>query len=166
MQLLRRAALTAVSLVAIAGCSQKNAGNTAAGSPGAAPAVGPDTVITEADLPRPRAGLWEVSLSTNGGTPEVSRRCETGAPLRTHAVGKDCSTFQIRRTFLGGIVIDAVCASGPVSSSMHMTATGDFNGAYASDSVGTVTMSGHPPVTFRTHTEGRYVGPCPPGGED
>ena len=166
----RSSALAALALVLVAGCSPKGGGgaNTAAGSPGApaAPASGPDTVITEADLPHLKAGVWEITTSGAGEPTETRRRCETGESIKPQQVGKGCSKFELKRTFLGGFVIDAVCASGGVASTMHITASGDFNSSYSSDNDGTMTVTGQAPVVIKTHTEGRYIGPCPAGAAD
>ncbi len=167
MKLLRSAALAALGLALVAGCSQKGgAANTAAGAPGgsaSAPASGPDTAITEADLPHPKAGLWEVSMTTDGAPAEVSRHCESAATIKPPQANPECSKFEMKRTFLGAVVFDISCNAGPVSSTIHATATGDFNSSYSSDTVATITLQGQPPKTIKTHTDAHYVGPCAPG---
>jgi len=168
MKLLRTAAIAAFGLACLAGCSQKGgqANATAGGAAGAAtaPASGPDTAITAADLPHLKAGLWEVSMSTDGAAAEVSRHCETGQAIKAPPVRSECSKFEIKRTFLGAVVFDISCAEGPISSSIHSTVTGDFGSSYSSDTVATITVQGQPPHTSNTHTEAHYVGPCTPGG--
>ena len=162
--------MAALALVSVAGCSPKSGGagagaSASAGSPGTA-ASGPDTVITEADLPHPKAGVWEVTTTGPGETTETRRHCETGASIKPVQVGKNCSRFEIRRTFLGGYVIDAACGSQELSSTMHVTVSGDFNSAYSGDTDATMTVKGQAPVVIKTHTVGRYIGPCPAGGAD
>jgi hypothetical protein len=169
MKLLGPAAIAA--LVLIAGCSKSGGGapNTAAGAPApaqpAAQASGPDTPITVADLPRLKAGLWESSTVTDGGPAEVSRTCETGEPIKSPPQDSGCTQISIKRTFLGAVVFDMTCATGPVSSSVHATVTGDFNGSYSSDTMATITMQGQPPKTIKTHSDVRYIGPCTPGAD-
>jgi hypothetical protein len=151
--------LATVGLIAVAACSPQGGGN---GTSGGA-AGGPDTTITLADLPHVKAGYWERVDSSNGQAPTTSHFCDTGKPIDLTSVTKNCSTFTIKRTFLGALVTDASCASGPVSSTMHMTISGDFNSSYTSDGQMTITMQGKPPQSFAMHAVTRYLGVCPPG---
>jgi hypothetical protein len=78
-------------------------------------------------------------------------------------MGNGCSTFTFKRTVLGAYVIDADCAEGPVASKMHMTASGDFNSSYTTDSQVSIMMQGKPASSFTTHSITRWIGPCPAG---
>jgi hypothetical protein len=152
----------------LAACS-KPATNQAAAGGGSAPAArsGPDVTITEADLPHLKAGLWSTTSTTPGdkGPPEASTHCETGETIKPQELGKHCSQFSIKRTFLGAIVIDASCGQNGVTSTMHMTFKGDFNSSVSGDSQVSMSMPGQPAHTFATHTESHYVGPCPAGAQ-
>jgi hypothetical protein len=173
MKLFYSAAIAALGLVLIAGCSPKGgaANNTAAATPsgspaasGAAPASGQDVTIAATDLPRPKAGLWETVTTTEGQAPTTSRRCEKGEAIKA-PVNKDCAKFEFKRTALGGIEMNIAC--GPHSDvTVHAVITGDFDSHYVSDTEGTATIPGHPPMVIKTHSEGRYIGPCPAGGGD
>ncbi|MFI4934802.1 MAG: DUF3617 domain-containing protein [Caulobacterales bacterium] len=159
----------ALGLVLVAGCSSKGGGaNTAVaggpGAPAAAPASGPDTVITAADLPHPKAGLWQVSNSVDGAPATLHQNCETGGTdFKPEQLGKGCSKFEFKRTFLGGVVINAECGEGTVKTAMHIVGSGDFTSTYVSDGTVTVTSGDQPPRTIKSHSEAHYIGPCPPG---
>ena len=136
---LSRTALLLVAGAALLAACNKTGGNTtttaAAGSSAApsaaAPSNGPDTVIAQADLPHPKAGLWAVSSSTNGGAPHTTQSCYKGEPLKLeqHPI-PGCTGLILKRTFLGDYVMDAACSSpqGGMASSMHMVVHGDFLG--------------------------------------
>jgi hypothetical protein len=163
---------TALMLVAggalLAACSQpggNTAANTAAASSGAPAATatsGPDTVITQADLPHPKAGLWAISSSTNGGPAHTSQSCYKGEPLKMqeHQV-PGCTGLILKRTFLGDYVMDAACNMHGMASSMHMVVHGDFlGGAYTTDGVAHIAMPGRPAMDITTHSEAHWLGPC------
>jgi hypothetical protein len=146
----------------LAACS-KPASNQPAASASSA-SSGPDVVITEADLPHLKPGLWETTVTTSqGGPPETSRHCESGESVKPAAMAKNCSSFVFKRTFLGGIVIDAACGANGVFSTMHMSMHGDFSGGFSGDSQVSLTLPGQPTHTFTTHSEAHYVGACPAG---
>jgi hypothetical protein len=130
----------------------------------AAPTSGPDVAISEADFPHVRAGYWEVKFTGNNGVTDTHHSCSSGAPpkLKVGPYANYCH-FGFKRTFLGAIVGDATCEHGGVTGTTHITAQGDFNTSYSMDSTGSMTFPGHPPITFKSHTEGRWVGPCPAG---
>jgi hypothetical protein len=170
MRVIGAAACAALGLLLVAGCSKGGgqATNTASGAPGApaaaAPASGPDTAITAADMPRLKAGYWETVTTTNGGAPETEHFCSSGKPLSmSRNAGHGCGTFSFKRTFLGAIVIDAACAEGPIASKIHMTASGDFNSSYTTDGQVSLTMQGKPAQTMSTHSASHWVGACPAG---
>jgi hypothetical protein len=153
-----RAALAALSLALITACAPKPEQRAGA------PAARADQVITAADLPRPRPGYWERSVSTSGGPARVSHFCQSSAPVPIGDVGRGCSAFTYKRTFLGQILIDAACSEGPISTTLHVAISGDFKSSYVTDGAMTLTLQGHPPQRFVTHAEARYLGAdCPPG---
>jgi hypothetical protein len=163
---------TVLRLVAGAGllcaCSRPAATSQVASSAAPAASSGPDVSIAETDLPHLKAGLWSttVTSSNDGGKPDVSSHCETGETIKPASVGKACSQFSFKRTFLGVIVVDATCGQNGVVSTMHMSISGDYNAAVTGDSQVSLTVPGQPTRSFTTHTESRYVGPCPAGGGD
>ena len=133
----------------------------------AAPASGPDVMISANDLPRPKAGEWVTTMTAQGGAPVTMRHCEKGEPvdLKSKEIAKNCSKFTFKRTFLGAYVFDAICGAGPVSMTMHTEVKGDFQGGYVSDSTGTMAMQGQPTRTISSHSEAHYAGPCTGGTE-
>ena len=182
MRVTRPAAFAAagvtLGLLLLAGCGKSGgAANTtaaasgpasgaasASGAPAPAAATGPDVAIQAADMPHLKAGYWESTTTTNGAAAEVHKICESGKPLSAPpSMSKGCSTLTFKRTFLGGFAIDADCADGPVAMKMHMTASGDFNSTYTSDSQVSMTMQGKPATSFNTHSVARWIGPCPAG---
>jgi hypothetical protein len=150
-----------------AATSQAAAGSAAASSASGA-SSGPDVTITETDLPHLKPGLWSttVTSSAEGGKPDTSTHCETGQTIKPVSMGKVCSRFSFKRTFLGAIVIDAACGRNGVTTTMHMDIHGDYNSAITGDSQVSLTLPGQGTQSFTTHTESHYVGPCPAGGGD
>ena len=168
MNRITQAALTALALAA---CSPKggeslsrapppaSTPSSAPAAPGAEQVSGPE--IPAADVPAVRAGLWEVTDTGSGAAPRTDRTCESGArkPL---SMGKECSKLSLHRTLAGGFVIDAECASGAMTYSFHLVATGDFTSRYAVDSLSRFRKApGAPEVAQASHQEGRYLGACP-----
>jgi Protein of unknown function (DUF3617) len=168
MKLTMWAALAAVVLAAA--CSPKGGANTSAqqgatpAAPAAKPTSGPDVAISEADFPHAKAGYWEVKITGDNGVVDTHHSCSSGQPpkLKVGPYAKYCQ-FSFKRTFLGAIVGDSTCNFGKITGTTHIKAQGDFNTAYSTDASGTMTIPGHPPINFRSHTEARWVGPCPPG---
>jgi len=163
---LRLAGLLAVSALALTACSKGAGGSSQAAGGGAAKAGGgPDTVITEADLPRIKAGKWQKVETGDDGKTDTSSYCESGKAIQMHKPPKaQCAKFEIKRTFLGGIVMDMQCGDpAQYVMSAHATASGDFNSHVTSDSTMTMTVPGKPPTTTHVHTEMTYVGDCAPG---
>jgi hypothetical protein len=152
MTLARTALCLATAAALLAGCSK----------PGGNPS-GPDVVITQAELPKMKPGLWTTTVSENGQAATTSQHCETGEQVGMADVSKECSKFVFKRTARGAIVIDAQCASDGSSSTMHMTVSGDYNAHVTGDAQVTMKLPGNPPLVVATHAESTYVGPCPAG---
>jgi hypothetical protein len=75
-----------------------------------------------------------------------------------------CSPLTIKRTFLGGYVMDVSCKTAEYSMTSHSTLTGDFQSHVAADGVLTMqTKQMAAPQTTKTHTEETWTGPCAPG---
>ena len=141
------------------------ASNAAAPAAPAAPTSGPDTAITEADLPHPKLGMWEVTTTANGRQDPVEHNCMKQAQhisLKDLAqVRRYCPGFTYKRTFLGDYVIDADCNTGQMRGVTHMVVHGDFTGGdYTTDSSATFSFAGRPPMTFTRHTVSHWIGPC------
>jgi hypothetical protein len=150
-------------------CLVAGAGLLAACSKPAAPVAassGPDVIITQADLPKLKPGLWVTSVSENGAAATTSQHCETGEAVGMADMSKECTKFVFKRSVLGAITIDAACGAGGYSSTMHMQVRGDYNSAIAGDAQITMILPGRPPTNITTHSESHYVGPCPAGMSD
>jgi hypothetical protein len=146
-------ALAGLALV-LAACSGKGGGGAGGG--------GPDTNISIADLPHVKPGYWQRVDTSNGGAPVTTHFCATDQAVDLGAVAKNCSTFTLKRSFSGELTTDATCASGQVTSTAHMTISGDFNSSYTSDAQVTMTIAGKPPQSFSTHAVTTYVSAdCP-----
>lgn len=80
---------------------------------------------------------------------------------------KDCVRMSFTRTPTGQIVADMDCASarGDGRMTMHSVTSGDFQTSMVSDGTLTLQAEGKPARVFKTHTEAKYLGPCPAGME-
>ena len=168
---MNRITLAALTALALAACSPKggesstrappaaSTPSSVPAAPGAEQASGPE--IPAADVPAVRAGLWEITDTGSGAAPRTDRTCESGErkPL---SMGKECSKLSLHRTLAGGYVIDADCASGAMTYSFHLVATGDFTSRYAVDSLSRFRKApGAPEEALASHQDGRYLGACP-----
>src|SRR5947209_10448040 len=81
--------------------------------------------LSEADLPRARPGLWEVTHSANGGRVSTERNCaKEQKDVRPHEMNREeCPVQNVSRA-PGGFVIDAECARGPMTMKAHVTVGG------------------------------------------
>ena len=165
MRLTPTAAVALAALALLAARGPKGGGNAtaSAGAPGGAPASGPDVPITLADLPRPKAGLWQTTLDDGDGKPSTSTTCYSGKTPNMPKMPPGCSQLGIKRTFLGPIVMDMNCATPDFTMVMHSTVSGDFQNSMSSDAVMTMSLKGAPPKTSKMHSDAHYVGPCAPG---
>jgi len=165
MRLTPTAAVAIAAFSLLAACGPKGGGNAtvSAGAPGA-PASGPDVQITMADLPHPKAGLWQNTIDDGDGKPTTTTTCLSGKTPTMPKMPPGCSQFSIKRTFLGHLVMDMNCATPGFTMVMHSEASGDFQNNMSSDA--TMTMSTKQmaaPQTSKMHSEAHYLGPCAPG---
>lgn len=165
MSSLRAAAAIFLAAGLLAAC-HKPAGRSASGAAHApqAGAGGGDVVIAETDLPHPRPGQWEmVNADTAAGPGTRNRFCVSDRPLNLGRMRAHCQKLVIHRSLMGGIVMDSECNAGGVASKIHVAAQGDFQSAYSTDMEMSFTLRpGETPHISKTHTDYRYVGPCPP----
>lgn len=148
-----RASLALACLGLLAACHKPAAPSGQAGGAGA--------VITAADLPHPHPGEWSIS-DESLGTGFKSTVCIPDRPFNVGKVTAHCQSFVYRRTAGGGVSVDAQCGKGLVSSSLHITAQGDFQSAYTTDMQLSFTLApGQPAHVTHTRMEYRYLGPCP-----
>ncbi|HEY2710201.1 MAG TPA: DUF3617 family protein [Caulobacteraceae bacterium] len=166
MKLSPTAAIAIAGLCFVTACGPKAGGNAAAGgtttAAGGAQASGPDQVISFADLPRPKAGLWQQTMDDGDGHPASTTSCLSGKNPNVK-MPKSCTQFTITRTFLGAIKMHMNCSSPEFSMVSDAVATGDMQSSMTSDMTMTVTMQGQPPKTSKMHIDAKYMGPCAPG---
>ena len=170
---LSRTALLLVGCAAVLAACSKPAGNTqtttasgqtaANAQPAAPPAAtsGPDTSIGEADLPHPRAGMWQVTTTMNGVHEHTSTHCYKGEAfeMRDKRV-PGCTAWQFKRTFLGAYVVDAACAAHGMTSQYHAQVQGDFlGGHYTYDGKAHIQV-GERAMDFASHVDAHWLGPC------
>jgi hypothetical protein len=163
MKLTPTAAIALAALSLLAACGPKAGGANATAGGGAAPASGPDVPLTFADLPHPRAGLWQNTIDDGDGKPATTTSCFSGKTPAMPKMPTGCSQLNIKRTFLGHIVMDMNCATPDFTMVMHSEATGDFQNSMSSDATMTMSMKGSAPHTSKMHSEAHYIGPCAPG---
>jgi hypothetical protein len=155
--------LAVLCLVAACGKPGGTAGASAAAPmAGAGPTSGPNTAVTFADLPHPRAGLWQTTTDDGDGHPDTSSACLSGAAPTVAKMPAGCDQPSIKRTFTGSIVVDATCKTAQFSMTAHSVSTGDFQSHVTTESESTMTMAGQPPRTSKLHIDAHWVGPCPP----
>jgi len=160
---------TAIGLAAlclVAACGKSGANSGAGGSPpatAAAPSSGPDTPLAYADLPHPRAGLWQTTTDNGDGHPDTSTTCLSGQAPAMAKMPDGCAQPSIKRTFTGQIVIDASCKTPHFSMTGHSVSSGDFQNHVSTDSETSMTMGSQPTRSSKIHIDSRWIGPCPPG---
>jgi hypothetical protein len=121
------------------------------------------------DLPKRKAGLWEMSvISANGKqAPVTSRVCidaATDAALTNFAVGVTSQICSKRDIRVSGSVatIDAVCKIGDSLQTSRSTITFSGTTAYRAE----VRVHSEPPFMGRSDStaaqQGKWTGPCPP----
>jgi hypothetical protein len=166
MRLTPTAAVALAAFSLLGACGPRGGGNATAsgGAPTAGGATsGPDVQLSLADLPHPRAGLWQTTLDDGDGKPTTTSSCFSGKTPTMPKMSPGCSQFSIKRTFLGHIVMDMNCTTPEVTMVMHSEASGDFQNNMTSDATMTMSTKQMAPQTHKMHTEAHYVGPCPPG---
>ncbi len=115
-----------------------------------------------ANLPRARAGYWEVKMTDSRGRTVVRHTCTDGAaPDLNGPMARFCKmTFQRSASTIVG---DGTCAMNGMHSISHIVARGDFQTAYSMDNTGTITLAGRPPMTMKQHVDARWTSACPAG---
>lgn len=124
-------------------------------------ASGANIQINPADLPHPRPGEWSITDEGAAGGFHTTT-CVTDRPFDVGKVKAFCQSFVYHRTATGGIAVDAQCGKGSVSSSLHVSAEGDFGSTYTTDTQMSFTLgAGLPAHVTHTRMDYRYLGPCP-----
>jgi hypothetical protein len=121
------------------------------------------------DLPKRKAGLWEIkATSASGMPPTVMQQCTDEAfeaQMQKTALEQSktmCSKNEIKRSG-NTITSDAVCKMGPTTVTSQSVTSGDFSSAYKVE----VKSTFNPPLMGKasdsTVMEARYLGACAAG---
>lgn len=119
-----------------------------------------------ADYPPRKAGLWEMTIDTGRGPPQMARYCvdaATDAALQKMgqgSMGQMCSRFELHRSG-ATMTADAVCRMGDTQVTTHSVTT--FTANTATHTVATSRFD--PPMQggmaeARMTQDGRWIGPC------
>ena len=133
-------------------------------------AIGIGSGAFAADLPKQKAGLWEMSLRMTGMNmpPQVTKYCADGtsdaSSLKPNQGGgrENCSRNDIQRN--GNVVtIDSVCKADDMTMTSHtvMTFNGDSGYTATTQARMDPPMPGHGEMNMTQ--EARWAGPCPAG---
>lgn len=121
------------------------------------------------ELPRRKAGQWEVKMSGTGGMPPMTaQHCvdeKTDAAMQkraTQADGADCSRQSFRKTG-SGFEFDSVCKVSGTTMTTHGVATGDYDRAYAIDMTTRYQPALHGMTEQKMRIDARYLGACKGG---
>jgi hypothetical protein len=127
------------------------------------------------DLPKRKAGLWEIKMMLNGRSAPLRniQQCadaETDALMTTSlagVAGKACEKPRVSRSD-GRVTIESTCKSDSGSRTTRAVIAGDFDSAYTitvtsgaagAESSGSAESVGQAPMTM----EAKWLGPCREG---
>lgn len=121
------------------------------------------------DMPKRKAGLWEIKATSSPGTPPtVMQQCTDEAfeaQMQKTALEQSktmCSKNDIKRSG-DTITADAVCKIGSTTVTSQSVSSGDYSSAYKVE----VKSTFNPPLMGKasdnTVMEARYLGPCAAG---
>jgi hypothetical protein len=124
-------------------------------------------LVSGADLPRRKSGLWEMSTAAQQGQTVAATMCvdqKTDDLSRQLAgVGVSCSKQDIRREAANRYVFDSVCRFGESTATSRAVFTGSFDSQYEVD----ISAKYAPPMMGmsegRSRIRARWLGPCKAG---
>ncbi|WP_297697244.1 DUF3617 family protein [Phenylobacterium sp.] len=166
-------AAAGLSALALAGCQKKT---TTTAETTTAQAIGPGAAAPAAPAapaaaPRRKAGLWQMSMSSEG-VRQASTICvdaDTDAKLGLAGQkpgANPCHENKITPRPGGGYDMESVCDLGDAGKmTTHGTLTGDLNGSYKVAMETTTTGSAAPQMngTRKIEMDAVWKGPCPAG---
>jgi len=87
-----------------------------------------------ADFPTRKSGVWETTMSMNGGAPFTNRMCFTPEVEKKvqETTAASCSRYEVHREGAAWI-IDSTCEIGTKVTSGRVTTTGDFTSRIHAD---------------------------------
>ena len=121
-------------------------------------------LITEADAPRLRPGLWRQTHQVDADPAATSVFCAQATSLAPPRMGA-CSRYELRLTATGAFIADAVCSPHGMTATTHSEMTGDFGSHFTEDNSISTAFPGETPTTSRAHIGMQYLGPCPVGAK-
>jgi hypothetical protein len=155
-----RLVLIGAAAIALASCSNNVTPPETAAAP--TEAAGSSALLTVADLPRIRAGQWEIRTTRENGEVEVTEQCVEGdQTIAASTASEDCPPT-IRRID-GGFGIEGRCAADGYVSEVRATMRGDFQRRYVGEMKFTVSGGGGEVTHIDQRVEAIYQGPCTPG---
>lgn len=119
------------------------------------------------EMPNCKPGLWDIKINAGGQLPaQTVQQCtdaSTDKDMSTSfgPMAKEMCSKQDMQKTATGMVIDATCNVGGMTSVSHTEVTGDFNSAYTMKV--TSKTSGAPagmPAELTTMIEAKWVGAC------
>jgi len=166
---MRRVLFASLAALAVTACGPK--GETAA-APSAGAAAADAAAITPAggltlgadNLPRFRAGLWEV-VETEDGETEVTRHCvgeEANAELRELLTSETPGCQTQRQASTAGIKLNAICSQGGLKTETSLVMTGSQTSYDMKLGIYVVTPDGKREGSDTT-MKARWTGACPAG---
>lgn len=120
-----------------------------------------------ADLPKRKAGLWEIKTGSPemGGMVPTIQQCiddRSDDLLAQQATEADCAKSSARRQG-ERLVVEAECTVDGTRATMKGHFTGDFDRAYRGEMHTTYEPPLHGMRSVTMTYEGRWLGPCKPG---
>ncbi len=152
----------ATATLAVASCSNP-ATETADAAETAAPAADVGAVLTVADLPKLRPGVWRNTVTDGDGEVEVIRQC-VGPNEPFELTGSSDCVPTLHRTATG-ISVSGQCAKDGLTTEINGTITGDYQARGSMDIRLKVARNGEPLADMRMRNDSVYEGPCPAGQE-
>lgn len=160
----------AACVLALAACGKADPGKPAAAASAASPAAGQPAAPAPAPsigdgAPSVRAGLWEMTMNTDGGVKGTSKICVdpavqgVGAAYGQRYAKQDCSVSEWTRTG-DGVDFKSVCNAGGAHVESNGQVRGDVSSKY-SVKVDVKTTRDGVTTTSRIETSATRVGDCP-----
>ncbi len=111
------------------------------------------------DFPTRKDGVWETTMTMNGGAPVVQKMCFTPEVEKKVQATKatSCSRFEVRQEGASWIVESTCSVLGKVTSGRTVT-TGDFTSRIRADVVSTTSDGKKNTMTL----DARWLRPCGP----
>jgi hypothetical protein len=157
----RLAPALALAAIAAVACAPKASAPPGASGMVTPVAVGTGPQLTEADMPHPKAGLWEMKSAVTG----VRQNCLSGQVLTVFAARPGCGQVSRQRSADGAVVMNSQCqGAGGATSTAAVSATGDGQTSLSVElAIHSAAKAEAPKIAMSDHIDYRYLGPCAAG---